>query len=348
MKHFFKRLFLFITVCCGCIAAKAQKTENISLQSKHVTIHSSVFSNVEVVDSRLDTTNLGFIEKGGLNRMVFLKTSQPLKDELASAVNNLINGANKQDGTLLIHVRQFRLSQFFGKGGENGVFILSAVFYLKNAAVYRKLLTVNTNVVVKSAWDVTAKLLDTVPEVLGAYVQQAAGFDVAKTDSTTQRTARNWEDLDEQEKNTIPVYNVDMPQPGLYATFEEFKNNRPSRQVMIVQEDEHDKPLVYEIKENGKKGKEIKFKNFYAVCDGKKLFISGQYALYPLSKRDTDFYFRSVGKEAGDGSPLVQGQTIILGRSGNLPAPLNYDWAMVVFKIDHITGKFIPVRKVED
>lgn len=351
MKRFVKSVCLFVFVCTCRNAVFAQesnkKSEALSLQPKHVTINASVFSKVEVLDSRLDS-NLGFIQKGVLNRIVPLTTSQPLKEELASSITKLIDGAGKQDATLLINLRQFSVSEFSGKGGENGVFRISAVFYLKQAAVYRKVLTVNNSVVLKTWGDITERLLDTIPEVLGAFVQQVASFDPNQSDSTTQLTARYFDDLDELEKNTIPVYKVDIPQKGLYTTFEEFKNNRPSGQVIIVQKDETDKPLIYEMKENGKKGSKIKYSNFYAVSDGEKMFISGPYALYPLSKRDNDFYFKGIGKDGGDGSPLVPGQTIILDRSGNLPANLKYDWGAVVFKIDHITGKFIPVRKIED
>jgi hypothetical protein len=347
MKHFVTLVFLFITVCTGWNTAKAQQREIITLQPKQVKISSSIFSNVEVLDTRLDTSSLGYVHKGLLNRMVFLTTSQPIKKELETMVTHLVDGVPKQDATLLINLRQFYLSEFSGKGGENGVFRFSAVFYVKRDSVYRKVLTVNSNVVVKSFVDITQKLLDTVPEILGAFVLQAASFDAVKTDSTSQLTARHFDALDELEKEKIPVYNVDMLQKGLYASFEDFKNNRPSRQVIIVQEDESDKPLIYEIKENGKKGSKIKNGNFYAVSDGEKMFISGPYTLYPLRKRDTDFYFTGIGKDGGDESPIVPGQTIILDRSGNLPAFLKYDWGGVVYKIDHITGKFVPVRIVE-
>jgi hypothetical protein len=347
VKQFTKSICLLVAACTFWSAATAQKNEILNLQPKRVTIPASCFSNVEVLDSRLDTSNLGFIQRGLLNRMAYVTTSRPLKDELASTVTTLIKDASKQDGTLLINLRQFKLTEFDGKGAENGVFRISAVFYLKQGPVYRKILNVNTSVVVRGL-DVTERLLDTVHEALGAFIQQAAGFDVAKIDPTTQFTAQHYESIDELEKEKVPVYNVDLLQKGLYATFEEFKNNRPSAQV-IVQMDASGKPQVYEMKENGKKGRKIRFDNYYAVCDGEKMFISGDYALYPLSKRDTDFYFRAPGKEGGDGSLLVApNQTIIVSRTGELPAYLKYDWSIVVFKIDHITGRFIPVRMVED
>jgi hypothetical protein len=345
MKRFIHCAFLFALVCTGWNAVQAQKKEIISLQPQHVTISSSTFSNVLVVDTRVDTFHLGFIQKGGLNRLVLVTTALPLKDELTSAVNKLITDASKQDGTLCINLRQFELSEFFGKGGETGVFRISAVFYLKQTDTYRKVLTVNTRVVVKAGFgDVTQQLLDTVPEVLGGFVQQVANFDPAHSDTATPLTARYPLDLDVEEKKTLPVYNAGLLQKGLYATFDDFKNNHPSQQVFFYYRDGATRPVVYQLKENGMKGKEIKFDKFYAVCDGEKMYISGLYALYPLTNNDNDFYFKSIGKEGGDGSPIESGQTVIIGRSGTPP----YDWSMIVYKIDHVTGNFIPVRRYQE
>jgi hypothetical protein len=344
MKRFIQSVFLFALVCTGRNVVQAQNVEVISLQPEHIIITSSAFSSVRVVDTRLDT-NLGFIHRGGLNRHVDIKTTQSLKDELTSSINNMITGASKQDGILCINLRQFALSEYWVGYSEIGVFRFSAIFYLKQADTYRKLLTVNTRVTMKSLLgDITKRLLDTLPQVLGSYVQQAASFDPAHIDSAAQLTARYPQDLDVEEKKAIPVYNVDLPQKGLYATFDDFKKNRPSKQVYLYYNDgdPHTRPLVYELKENGMKGKEINFNKFYAVCDGEKMYISGAYALCPLIKKDNDFYFKSIGKEGGDAAPMERGSTVILPRKDLLP----YDWATVVYKIDHISGNIIPVKKV--
>ena len=343
MNRFIKRAFLFTLVCTGWNVVQAQFTEILSVQPRHIKINASAFSGVRVVDSRLDTANVGFIHKGGLNRQDIVTTTLPLKEELTASVNKLIADASKQDAVLCVNIRQFVLSEYWGVGGEHGVFRISAVFYLKQASNYRKLLTVNTRVNVKSTLgDVTKRLLDTIPEVWGRLVQQAAGYDSEHSDAATQLTARYPQDLDIAEKKAIPVYNVDLPQKGLYATFDDFKNNHPSLQVFFEQPDGADLPEVYELKEDGKKGKTIPFKKYYAVCDGKKIYISGVYALYPLTKNDNDFYFESIGREGGDQAPLEQNpHETPMGKD-----IFSSDFTKFQFKIDHVNGNFIPVRKV--
>jgi hypothetical protein len=341
MNRFIQCAFLFALACTGWNAVQAQKKEIVSLQPKPVSISSSAFSNVLVVDTRLDPF-IGYVRQEGLTPVRFLKTVLPLKDELTSLVNKLITGSSKQDGTLCINIRQFALSEFLGEDGETGVFRISAVFYLKQVDTYRKISTVNTRVIVKGRLgDVAKKLLDTVSEVLRGFVQQAASFDPAHSDAASQFTARHIDELDVEEKKTLPVYNAGLLQKGLYATFDDFKNNRPSQQVLFYYKDGDARPRVYQLKENGMKGKGIKFDKFYAVCDGKTMYISGLYDLYPLMNNDNDFYFKAIGKEGGDGSSNEPGQTVIVTRSGTPP----YDWSTIVFKIDHVTGNFIPVRR---
>jgi len=342
MKRFLKHSLFLVLVCFGQKTVLGQKTVILDLQPKHVHINSSSFSNVEVIDSRLDTANLGFIQTGAIDREKCLNTSRPLKDELALVVNKMISSASKQDGTLLINLRQLATFEHTDASGEFGVLRLSAVFYLKQATEYRKVATVNTRIIVKSLWDVTNKLLDTIPEVFGAFVKQVASFDSAHCDSMSRFTAKDYTDLDGNEKKMIPVYQVEMPQKGLYDTYEAFKNNHPSRQVIIVPKRASENILVYEMRDDGKKGVQINFNNFYAVCDGAKIFISTPHALRPLSKNDNDFYFTGIGGDAGPSS-YEPDPSVIPGRLARAPFAIS----TVEFKIDHITGLFIPVKWIE-
>jgi hypothetical protein len=347
MKHFVMRVFLFITICTGWNTVKAQKIENFQLQPRRVKINSSIFSTVKVIDTRLNAAHLGFVQRGGLNRKALITLNQPLNDELASVVLKMIDSANKQAGTLFINIREFFIQEFNGKGGENGKFTFKANCYFSRDSIYRPMFSIDTSITVVSLWDVTDKLLDTVPELLGKIIQQAAAFETTLSDATRGFSAYDIEHIDLIEKKEIPVYNVELPEKGLYATYEDFKNNRPSREDVIIQTKKgFSRPLVYEMKENGKKGKEILHKYYYAVCDGEKAFISGPYNIYLLTKRNNDFYFTGVGKDASDAGTVVLA-TVLMGVVGGIAAA-NNDLAVFEFKIDYNTGKFLPVKKIKD
>jgi hypothetical protein len=351
MKQFVKGVCLIVIVCTSCNAVFAQesdkKTEYLQLQPKRATINSAVFSNVEVIDTRFDTDYLGFVQKGGFNRKEALILTQPLKNEMATVVNKMIEGANKQEGTLLINIRHFNVSEITGYNTERGTFAFKAGFYLKKDTVYRRLFATDTSFTVRAggALDVTTRLLDTVPEALGMFIKQAAGFDVNMADSR-QYTAYDIRHIDELEKKELPVYNVDIPKMGLYVTYEDFKNNRPTREDIIVYHRKgFSRPFIYEMKEGNKKGKEIPSKSYYVVCDGEKMYIARPRTLYPLTKINGDFYFTGVGKDEADMGTMVMAG-VLFGLAGGLAA--GHDTAIFEFKIDPSSGRFIPVRKIKD
>ena len=346
MKQFLKHACLLAIVCAGQKTSQAQKTESLNLQPKRVQIPAAIFSKVEVIDARYDTS-IGFIQRGGLNRKVPLTLTQPIQDEITTAVGKMINGANKQDATLLIRLRRFHVGELNGYMSERGQFEFKANFYLKQATDYKYLFSIDSTVTVRAGGDldVTTKLLDTVPEILGGFINQAAGFDVNKADSKLY-TAYDLQHLEELEKKEIPVYNVDIPKKGLYLTYEDFKNNRPSREDIIVDHRKgFSRPFIYEMKENNKKGKEIPSKSYYVVCDGEKMYIGRPHNLYELTKTNNDFYFTGIGKDEADmGTMILAG--VLGGIAGGVAG--SHDTAIFEFKIDHSTGKFIPIRKIKD
>lgn len=347
MKQLVKRICLLGIVCAGQKNVQAQKTENLNLQPKQVQIPAAIFTKVEVIDARYDTS-IGFIQRGGLNRKVPLTLTQPLQNEIIATVSKMIDGANKQEGTLLIRLHRFHVGELTGYMSERGQFEFKANFYLKqDAASYKYLFTVDSTVTVRAggAFDVTTKLLDTVPEIFGSFINQVAGFDVNKAGSKLY-SEYDLQHLEDLEKKEIPVYNVDVPKKGLYLTYEEFKNNRPSREDIIVDHRKgFSRPFIYEMKENNKKGKEIPSKSYYVVCDGEKMYIGRPHNLYELTKTNNDFYFTGIGKDEAD-----MGTMILAGALGGIAGGIagSHDTAIFEFKIDHETGKFIPIRKIKD
>src|SRR4051812_29424508 len=125
MKQLVKRICLLAIVCAGQKSSQAQKTENLNLQPKQVQIPAAIFSKVEVVDARYDTS-IGFIQRGGFNRKVLLTLTQPLQNELATTVSKMIDGANKQEGTLLIRLHRFHVGEVTGNMTERGNFEFKA------------------------------------------------------------------------------------------------------------------------------------------------------------------------------------------------------------------------------
>lgn len=346
MNYFYKSLLLLITAFI-VQTTNAQEPKYFHLQTNGSTISSSVFSKVEIVDSRLDTSaRVGYINRVKVYNGQILTLQRSLKDELASVVTKLINTASKQEGTLLIDVRKFYFTEVYdGNVANFGEFKYDITCYLKRDSLYLKMFSIDSSVLLSENIYKEKNLPDSMHETVCRFIQQAAGFDLAKLDASKALTHYEIEHASELEKKVIPVYNVAIPKKGLYTSYEDFKNNRPSTgQVVIEQKKGFSRPLIYEMKENGKKGKEILHKYYYVVCDGERMFVSNKYGLYPLTKKDNDFYFTGEGRELDD----VYSKAFARSLSRYATVNAKNDYAIFDFMIDHQTGGFLAVRKVKD
>src|SRR5689334_9097722 len=116
MKPITKTFLLLVTVC-ACQNASIAQQGNFALQPKNVQINSSIFSKVEVLDTRVNTSNeVGYFEGESRTRASlggYLMLNQSLKDELTTLTTKLIEPASKQEGTLLVNVRKFYINRIF-------------------------------------------------------------------------------------------------------------------------------------------------------------------------------------------------------------------------------------------
>lgn len=348
MKRSLQYLTLLVAACTGLKTVNAQKTEFFSLLPKEVKISNSNYSKIEVVDSRLDTAAIvGMIQRGAFNRSLILRLEHDMEDEIGNTAAKLIDSANKLDATFLINIRRFNVAENTGALSENGSFTLRAGFYDKQDNMYRRMFSIDTTIIIPGGLDVTKRLLQNVPEIMGSYIKQAVTFNKEAVDASRQYSLNDIQHIDEVERKDIPIFQVNAPKKGLYATYEDFKNNRPSNENVII---EHKKgfsrPLIYELNEKGKKGKEILRKYYFVVSDGEKFYISRTNALYELTKTNGNYFFTGLGKDGADTGASIAAYAAF-GLLGGLMAG-NHDTATFEFVLDHVSGKFVPLRKIKD
>ncbi|MGN6212038.1 hypothetical protein [Parafilimonas sp.] len=262
----------------------SQKPEYLHLVPQNNQTANSIFSNIEVVDTRFDTVYMGFVQKGAFNRKAPFQLGQSMNAEVQQFANACIAGASKQDGTVLVNIRSFFISEAEKATAETGTFVFKAGCYFKNNYSYDLMFTVDTSVTLRSMWDVTKKLEEEASKQLGNIIKRAAGFDTIQLQKTSYLYT-DIEDIDDLEKKSIPVYNVLLPQKGLYINYEAFKNNQPTDTNFIAEiHSVKNIPVFYSVKDGYTKGKPIKTKNYYAICDGEQLYISTNYGIYPAIK----------------------------------------------------------------
>jgi len=336
--------FTWASLCCYS-AAFGQKPEHFVFQTENVKIDKSFFSSVEVTDARFDTVYMGFVQKGAFNHKAPIQLVQSMPVEIMEATSKIIAGAVKQNRTILILVRNFFLSELTTATSETGTFTFEAGCYLKDEDnSYRTMFTVDTIMVVR-ALDVTKKLLGKANEQFKLFIQRAALYDTSELGKISY-SRNQLQNIDETEKKMIPVYNVDVPQKGLYATFQDFKNNTPTETKFIEEFNKKTEPLFFYMNDDSSKGKEVTRTHYYAICDGNILFISTEHGLYPARKKDHDFYFVGKAKEASNTSSVAMA-SFMFGIVGGMLASIP-ETATFEFKIDHVTGKFLPIKRVSN
>jgi hypothetical protein len=346
MNRFVKLTMLFAFGCIGANSVQAQ--EYLNLQPKHLNLNSSIFSKFEIIDTRYDTTHAGFVQRGLLNRREEIKFPwKSSREEMIYSINRMIDSVHKENGTVMINIRKFYISEVTHATSEFGKFEIKAGCYLKHDSIYREMFTIDTAYIIKGGFDVTTRLLDTVPKLWGEFVQKIATFNPYDCDPTKDFTDYDVRHIDELEKKNLPVYNVEFPKKGLYASYEDFKNNRPNTENVIVEfKKGFSRPFIFEVNEKGKKGKEILRKYYYMVSDGQRTFISRPQNLYEVTKKDGNFHFTGIGKDLADMGAVVLASAMFGVFAGGAAA--NFDTATFEFIIEHNTGKFFPLKKIKD
>ncbi|MEI9807910.1 MAG: hypothetical protein WDO16_08600 [Bacteroidota bacterium] len=96
-----------------------------------------------------------------------------------------------------------------------------------------------------------------------------------------------------------------------------------------------------------KKGKfaETALDQWYAFVFGDKLYINTDFGIYPLEKKDNDFYFTGKSRTSAKTGEVVAAQ-LFFGIMGGLMASSG-GVGIFEMKIDHLNGGFIHLREVK-
>lgn len=115
----------------------------------------SKFSKITVIDSRIDTTNVGIIQKGAFNKKALLKPTESLKKQIEKVFDNLILDKTG-NGELLLNIRDFKFAEVTEAFSETGYCYLRADLFSKKDNVYTKIDFID-EVFEVNAMDVTKK-----------------------------------------------------------------------------------------------------------------------------------------------------------------------------------------------
>ncbi len=301
----------------------ALRTLTIRLNDPHIPARSPSsndfrpFSHFEVIDERPDTTRIGVHGNLPINSHEFDRQRifpAPAAQELTNYLNRHFTHPDAPN-TVLIVLRQLWLSDTdpyigsnpyrpvasYSRPIEKTHIRLLAEVYAGRDHHYLPLLRIDT---LQATSFVTYNTLKStyigwekdLAAIFGDLTENAA-LAVASKDGAGKWITRDNIDHFNQSRFDIPIFNSRDLTRGVYASFEEFRNNAPS--IYDFEVKTKNGPALYL---KGGDGNSYYTHNAWGYCDGRNVFLMRDGVLQPLWKAGNSFCF--YGKEPDDLTPI--------------------------------------------
>jgi len=317
----------------------AQHTEDFEMALSNAKVPGSLYNTVKVLDSRLDTTNLGVIQTGAFNRKTKVIPSIPLSKQFSGLLNSLID-QTAQQGELLLQLRQCSFAETVSGMSEKGYFYFRAMLYSKKRDQYQKLGMLDTVILMKSSIDVTRGLLKNGSAIMGSILANHLLNEPADTDLYAYQDILN---IDSVEKSKMRIYNTTTLTDGAYTTYKAFMDQKPDQKIQ-VEGDIVSKGTVKLIGSDGKLRK-LPSDAVYSIVHKGQPYVITKYDYYPLEKKNNDFLFTGKAQVAASTASVITASAFFGILGGLIASNANSTFEM---KIDHLNGGFIRLKEVPE
>lgn len=304
----FLTLFLFVksSLLCAQIETPLLKKEqvmDVALDSvvENISV-SKAFGVVEVIDLRNDTSGVGYYSS------TILSTTTKkiiLKSGCCFAVNSWISEylqlKNSSDtaNSLFAVIRRLRVSEDMApeisgnnlkgnpeNGWQSGV-ALKIEYYCRQGKDYLPLYRFDSLLIFKEQFLKNAGNFITLSLIASLQKLKEINIEVFKKNG---RKVTLSDILNRVTKiYQIPIFNDVIYKKGIYANFEEFKNNAPSTDSYEFKEGKLSDILYVK-----KDGKEYPERNAWGFCDGKNIYIYSADKFSQLVREGNTFTFRGM------------------------------------------------------
>jgi hypothetical protein len=297
----------------------------------------SNYSNLTVIDSRVDTTNMGVVQKGAFNRKALLVAKIDLKAQIKHVFKHAIS-LTAGPGELVLNVRDFKFAEITDAFSETGYCYLRADLFAKRDSTYSKIGFFD-RVLEVSALDVTQKNIKNGSENLITFLTS----NLSKSNYGDSYTMDEIKNIASIEKRKIPIYNTTKYNDGVYMKFDNFKDNAPNIKDISVKINK--KGIITRVEWNRSTTQklEINIQDIYAVVHEGKAYVSANNKMVPLEFKNDDFYFTGRAKVTASGGSVVLASAFF-GIIGGLIA--SNDSSEFIMKIDHLNGATVQVKEI--
>ncbi len=335
MKKTLLLLALFVVSFLNVFAQNL--VEDFVLNSPEQKI-ASKYSKIVVIDSRMDTTNMGIIQKGAFNRKAFLKPTVDLNTQIEKVFNDLILD-KMGSGELVLNIRDFKFAEVTEAFSETGYCYFRAdLFAKKDSVTYQKIDFID-RVFDVNAMDVTKKNIKNGSQKLIEFISK----NLASNAFGDEYTLNDIKNITSLEKRKIPIYNAPTFTNGAYMQFDNFKRNEPNLIDLALTKNKKGKITKVEwVRTDGTK-RPIDFEGIYALVDEGKVYIANNGNLIPVEFKDDDFYYTGRAKVTASTGNVILASAFFGIFGALIASDASAEFKM---KIDHLNGATIQVQQI--
>lgn len=330
--------FIFISITFSV------NSQNLTEEFKLTTPDSkfkSVYNKLTVIDARVDTTNMGVIQKGAFNRKAFLKALVPLKKQIQDVFQGMIQSEQSTSRELVLNIRDFKFAELTEAFRETGYCYFRADLFSKKDSLFQKIdsvdavYTVNsTDVTKKNIKNGTNKLIDFLSSNV-AFIKSGANYSL-----------EDIQNIVALEKRKIPIYNATVYKDGIYQTFNNFKYMRPAATPFEITKNKKGKSTKLErIWNDGASRAEVNPADIYCVIKEGKIYKTSEYGFAPVEFRENDFYFQEKAKVSSNSGDVILATAFFGIIGGILAGDASEKFEM---KIDHLNGSSVIVKQLTE
>src|SRR5258706_1508026 len=177
------------------IKAVAQETEYFDMSAPSKDISYSVFSHIEIADTRLNQDYIGIKQKGDGNHLVPIWLHASLGHEMKTLIDSVIKNVPQQPQTILLNFRSFFIDQYTGR------FEFHVECYVKWEDGYWPVYRLD------SVYKMEPKqIIKKVNKIVGDFISTIVHLDLSKNQKRKAVSLDYIRDIEMNEKKALPVF----------------------------------------------------------------------------------------------------------------------------------------------
>lgn len=268
------------------------QTHFFSLSDQKIEI-AKPFNLTDVIDARSEKSNIGWTQKGMMNIKVNANFPNPADKEI---LNFLKANLDSEGSNIQIILRTLKISEITGFSNEQGFCELSLDFILESNGQRFRIIQSTHNTVVKGL-DVTKKHPGNIANAFKLCFDELSSLDLTDTKTFVALPSDKSLEIPDSIQYNFPIFKQEI-KTGIYATYDELKNNIPSStEDLILEKRARNKApwigtfeIIPKFEKTNKKVKKV-----WGIAHEGQVYIYHQKEFFPLTIEEYDLYFYGYG-----------------------------------------------------